>query len=206
MPAARHVGKRLQAIKLNNSAAASKEGHGLGKAPFMEGGLETVYHSCRAELLRFLVARTGSGPEAEDILQDMWLRIGEGRSGPVANGRAYLYRIAQNLVLDRLREARRRGAREQSWMEVASGVDLRGPDPADPRADALAQMSEREEVARLASAIANLPAGARRAFQLHKLEGLSHDEVAQRLGISRSGVEKHMAVAMKYLRRALSED
>ncbi|GAY22537.1 MULTISPECIES: RNA polymerase sigma factor [Sphingobium] len=172
----------------------------------MEGGLETVYHSCRAELLRFLLARTGSAAEAEDILQDIWLRVGQGRSGPVANGRAYLYRVAQNLVLDRLREARRRAVREQGWMEMAAGVDLRHADPADPNADALAQMTEREEVARLASAIANLPAGARRAFQLHKLEGLSHDEVAQRLGISRSGVEKHMAVAMKYLRRALCED
>lgn len=172
----------------------------------MQGGLETVYHARRAELLRFLVARTGSTAEAEDVLQEIWLRIGEGASGPIANARAYLYRVAQNLVLDRLREAKRREVRERAWMELASGTDLRHADPADPHADALEQMTGREEVARLASAIANLPPGARRAFQLHKVEGLSHGEVAARLGISKSGVEKHMAVAMKYLRRALSED
>ena len=46
----------------------------------MEGGLETVYHALRGELLRFLIARTGSSAEAEDVLHDMWLRIGEGGS------------------------------------------------------------------------------------------------------------------------------
>ncbi|WP_409592335.1 sigma-70 family RNA polymerase sigma factor [Sphingobium sp.] len=172
----------------------------------MEGGLETVYHALRGELLRFLVARTGNAAEAEDVLHDMWLRIGEGNSGPVANPRAYLYRVAQNLVLDRLREKKRREIRDRAWMEMASGSDLRHADPVDPRADALEQMTAREEVARLASAIANLPPGARRAFQLHKVEGLPHGEVAERLGISKSGVEKHMAVAMKYLRRALRDD
>jgi RNA polymerase sigma-70 factor (ECF subfamily) len=91
-------------------------------------------------------------------------------------------------------------------MELATGADMRYEDPPDPRADALEQMAAREEAARLASAIANLPDGARRAFQLHKIDGLSQGEVAARLGISKSGVEKHMAVAMKYLRRALRED
>lgn len=66
-------------------------------------------------------------------------------------------------------------------------------------------MVERDEAARLASAIAHLPDGARRVLRLHKIEGLSHGEVAARLGISKSGVEKHMAVAMKYLRRLLAD-
>lgn len=171
-----------------------------------EGGLKTVYHASRAELFRFLAARTGSTAEAEDVLQDIWLRISEGNSGPVANGRAYLYRVAQNLVLDRLRETSRRAARDRAWMELATGADMRHEELADPRASPWEQMTAQEEVARLASAIGNLPEGARRAFQLHKIEGLSQGEVAVRLGISRSGVEKHMAVAMKYLRRALRED
>jgi RNA polymerase sigma-70 factor (ECF subfamily) len=62
-----------------------------------------------------------------------------------------------------------------------------------------------QEAQQLATAIAALPDGARRVFELHKIDGLSHVEVAERLGISRSGVEKHMAVAMKHLRRALAD-
>jgi RNA polymerase sigma-70 factor (ECF subfamily) len=65
--------------------------------------------------------------------------------------------------------------------------------------------AEREIVARIASAIAALPEGAAQAFRLHKIDGLSHAEVAARLGISRSGVEKHIAVAMKHLRRLLAD-
>jgi RNA polymerase sigma factor (sigma-70 family) len=169
----------------------------------MAGGLEELYQRHRADLLRFLVARTGSPAEAEDVLQEVWIRLRAARTGPIGNGRAYLYRIAQNLVLDRLREARRRDARDRAWVQAEMGVAPGAADVADMRDDALAEMEAREEAARLASAIANLPEGARRAFRLHKIEGLSHGEVAQRLGISRSGVEKHMAVAMKYLRRAL---
>jgi RNA polymerase sigma-70 factor (ECF subfamily) len=66
-------------------------------------------------------------------------------------------------------------------------------------------MLAREETAALASAIAALPEGAGRAFRLHKIDGLSHAEVAAKLGISRSGVEKHIAVAMAHLRRMLGD-
>ena len=55
----------------------------------------------------------------------------------------------------------------------------------------------------LTSAVANLPDGARRVFRLHKIDGMSHAEVAATLGISKSGVEKHIAVAMRHLRAAL---
>ncbi|HKT77645.1 MAG TPA: sigma-70 family RNA polymerase sigma factor [Sphingobium sp.] len=166
--------------------------------------METLYGLHRAELRRLLVARVGDPVEAEDLLQELWLRVRERPDGPIDNGRAYLFRMAQNLVVDRLRERQRRMTRERRWSDEETGFAQPGDDPADQRQSAEAQMIAREEVALLASAIGNLPEGARRAFKLHKLDGLSHAEVAEQLGISKSGVEKHMAVAMKYLRRALS--
>jgi RNA polymerase sigma-70 factor (ECF subfamily) len=167
-----------------------------------DSGLTALVERHRAELQRFLVARTGDRDEAEDILQDLWLRVRNVESGPVSNGRAYLFRIANNLVLDRVRERSRRSARDSAWHGEAFGPE---DDPADARADAEGQLLAREEAARLASAIGNLPEGARRALRLHKIDGLSHSEVAARLGISRSGVEKHIAVAMKHLRAALGD-
>lgn len=168
------------------------------------GGLAALYLAYRSELLRFLVARTGSAAEAEDVLQEVWLRISAQRIGPVSHGRAYLYRVAQNLVLDRVRETRRRGARERDWSDIALDQRSDAPEPivAGRADDALIQ---REDAGRLATAIAALPPGAGRAFRLHKIEGLSHAETAAQLGISRKGVEKHMAVAMAHLRRALIE-
>ncbi|WP_340266052.1 RNA polymerase sigma factor [Sphingobium mellinum] len=166
--------------------------------------VETLYGLHRAELRRLLVARVGDPVEAEDLLQELWLRVRERVDGPVENGRAYLFRMAQNLVIDRRRERHRRMARERRWSDEETGFARPGEDPADHRQSAEALMIAREEVALLASAIGNLPEGARRAFKLHKLDGLTHAEVAQQLGISKSGVEKHMAVAMKYLRRSVS--
>jgi RNA polymerase sigma factor (sigma-70 family) len=166
-------------------------------------GLEAIFHAQRSALLRFLLARTGDSGEAEDILQEVWIRLRVTTERPVANGRAYLYRIAHNLVIDRQRERQRRMRRERLWSDHNLADPLDGGEPADPSANAEQEMLNREETALLASALGTLPEGARRAFELHKLQGQSHGEVAAIMGISKSGVEKHMAVAMKYLRRAL---
>lgn len=166
--------------------------------------LEALYGVYRPELLRFLTARTGDATEAEDIVQELWIKARQPAGAPVANGRAYLYRMAQNLVVDRLREKQRRTRRENVWSEERGGGKP-GAEPADTALNAEQAMLDREETALLASAIATLPAGARQTFELHKIQGLSHGEVAAQLGISKSGVEKHMAVAMKYLRRAMMD-
>jgi len=163
-------------------------------------GLAQVYTEIRGELLRFLVARLGDPMAAEDVLQDLWLRLQSVDSGPVANSRAYLYRAAQNIALDFVRARQRGAARDRQWASVHGAP---GQEPVDPSPNAEADLLAREEAEILASAIAALPEAAGRAFRLHKLEGLSHAEVAERLGISRSGVEKHIAVAMAHLRRAM---
>jgi len=171
-------------------------------------GLVAVYDQHRGDLLRFLRARTRDPAEAEDVVQDLWLRLRDLRPGPISNARAYLYQMANNLVLDRARERRRRSLRDQSWSEQSYALAA-GPDgevqTVDPGQGPEAQLVEAEEQRALETAIAELPEGARRAFCLHKIDGLSHAEVAVRLGISRSGVEKHIAVAMKNLRRLLSD-
>jgi RNA polymerase sigma factor (sigma-70 family) len=169
------------------------------------GGLVLLYEQHRSEILRFLRARTGNPAEAEDVVQELWIKVQAGDSGPVANGRAYLFRMAHNLVLDRLREQRRRQVRDGSWsVERSAGVTADG-DLVDPGQGTESELVVKEDLARLATAIEQLPAGARRAFCLHKLDGLSHSEVAARLGISRSGVEKHVALAMQHLRKALKD-
>ena len=166
-------------------------------------GLAALLERHRGELLRFLRARTRDHGEAEDVLQELWLKLHGTRIGPVANGRAYLFQMANNLVLDRARERRRRVLRNQSWARQEYGTGSDGDEAADPSAGPDHEVIEAEELRRLAAAIDSLPEGARRAFCMHKLDGLSHAEVAARLNISRSGVEKHIALAMQHLRRAL---
>lgn len=137
------------------------------------------------------------------MLQELWIRTQAAHAGPVGNPRAYLYRAAQNLVLDLVRGRATRARRDSDW--AAGRQDPRYAEPADTALDAEGALLAREDAAALASAIAGLPEGAGRAFRLHKFDGLSHAEVAARLGISRSGVEKHIALAMAHLRRALKD-
>jgi RNA polymerase sigma-70 factor (ECF subfamily) len=176
---------------------------GIGTVNVQLSGLTGAYAEHREELRRFLTARLGDASEAEDVLQELWIRAQASDSGPIANPRAYLYRAAQNLALDTVRARSARKRRENEWMGARH--DPRYAEPADTSLDAEAAMLAREETAALASAIAALPEGAGRAFRLHKIDGLSHAEVAAKLGISRSGVEKHIAVAMAHLRRMLGD-
>jgi RNA polymerase sigma factor (sigma-70 family) len=173
-----------------------------GSIPQRQSGLTALLAEHRGGLLRFLTARTGDAAVAEDLLQELWIKVHQADPVGIEHGRAYLFKIANNLVLDRARGERRRVVRERAWSALAFGPDTGDGDVADPRLDAEHEMIERERVAAIASAIANLPPAAGRVFRMHKLEGISHADIARQLGISRSGVEKHIATAMAHLRRA----
>lgn len=168
-------------------------------------GLAGLLALHRAELLRFLGARCGDRDEAEDLIQELWIKAGNAASGPIANGRAYLFRMANNLVLDRRRAHQRSMARDRTWLREGPGDEgdaLHRPDPAEAPDEALAREQER---AMIELAISKLPPGARRALRLHRIEGHPQGEVAAMMGISRSGVEKHLAAAMRHLREALRD-
>jgi len=169
-------------------------------------GLAALIEAHRSELLRFLASRCGDADSAQDLLQDLWLRLAGTDTGPIVNGRAYLMRAANNLALDRLRTQRRAMTRDRRWLEEDFGGPasalIERPDPA-PRADKV--LLEKEEAEVLAAAIARLPEGARRALQLYRFEGMKQHEIADVMGITRSGVEKHLALAMKHLRDALTD-
>ena len=75
----------------------------------------------RAELLRFLFARCGDRDEAQDLIQELWIKAESAACGAIANGRAYLFRMANNLVLDRRRAQHRAMARDRNWLREGPG-------------------------------------------------------------------------------------
>jgi len=169
------------------------------------GGLGALFTQFRAELLRFLTARCGSQDEAEDLLQELWIKASGQPAGPIANGRAYLYRMANNLVLDQLRSRHRAMARDREWLASDGGGMIDPEDRPDPSEPADEAIGRRQEADILENAISALPDGAQRALRLYRLEGIPQGEIAKIMGISRSGVEKHLAVAMKHLRNSLAD-
>jgi RNA polymerase sigma factor (sigma-70 family) len=167
-------------------------------------GLARVFDEERPALLRFLAARLGDRSEAEDALHDLWLKLGAAQSGPVANPRGYLFRAANNLAIDRARERSRAMRRDRGWLEREGEGAVQAEQP-DRTPDAEERLLAEEEGKVLRDAVAALPDGARRALVAFRFEGLGQAEIAARMGISRSGVEKHLALAMKRLREHLAD-
>ncbi|MBB6124621.1 RNA polymerase sigma factor [Sphingobium subterraneum] len=174
-------------------------------APGKGGGLAALFELHRAEIIRFLRARCGDSTQADDLIQELWIKLDRHASGPIANGRAYLFRMANNLVLDSARARQRAMARDRQWLSADDGEDIHPANRADPSLRQDEALAREQEEALVRDAVSALPTGAQRALRLHRFEGLGHAEVANIMGISRSGVEKHLAVAMKNLRASLAD-
>ena len=162
------------------------------------------YLQRRDNLVRFLAARAGSMTAAEDLAQELYLRLAtRDRSAEVGNAGALLYRMAINLMLDRARGDARSAARDGAWRQL-SRSDLGGVDISDdPPADEAAASAQR--LRQLVAAVGDLAPQMGRAFRLHKLEGLSHAETARAMGLSVKAVEKHVSAALKTLTAKLAK-
>ena len=158
------------------------------------GGLEAVFMDNRSALLRFLRAR-GGGDAAEDLLQELWLRASAGASGPIADPLAYLYRAANNLMLDRRRGEIRRERRDQDWTEATAGPVLGVSDT--PTSEQI--LIARERLAATEAALKALGERTEFVFRRYRVEGASQRQIADELGISLSAVEKHLQKAYRAL-------
>lgn len=171
----------------------------------MSGGngsvlLET-YLLRRDALKRFLTARLGGEAEAEDLVQEMYFRLDRAVIADVENPTAYLYKMALNLARDHRRERQRSHARDGQWVETRR--TLLGSEPIADQPPADTAYEAKQDLARIVAALEDLSPQCRRVFMLHKFEGLSHPEIAARVGISRSTVEKHMGNGIKHLLKRL---
>lgn len=163
-----------------------------------DGGLKAIFAGQRPMLLRLLTARLGSRDEAEDALQDMWLRLDQASAQPIAQPAAFLYRMASNLATDRRIAAARRGARDAGWLGVQPGAD----EYADPERAAVA----RGQWQLVEGAIADMPDRMAIALRMFRLEERSQRDIADHLGISVSGVEKLLQRAYRKIHDRLTLD
>jgi RNA polymerase sigma factor (sigma-70 family) len=160
--------------------------------------LVETYLSRRPDLVRFFTQRLRSAAAAEDLVQDIYVRLAA-QDGAVAihNPVGYLYRLGSNLMLDRLRGERRAAIRESAWLDSHStriGLEQVAEDSGAEHA-----MVAKQRLETVIAALRELPEQTQRVFRMHKFDGMSHPEVAQALGISRSAVEKHVMAALKLL-------
>ena len=162
--------------------------------------LMDAYLERRQDLVRFFAGRLNSVAAAEDLIQDLFVKVqAVDADTEIHNPSAFLHRLASNLMLDRLRQGRRSRAREDAWYETrrssVGGVDVVDEPSAEDR------LVAHQRLERLTEAIETLSPRTREAFVLHKLNGMTHGETAEAMGISRSAVEKHIIGALKVLLR-----
>ncbi|AKM07879.1 RNA polymerase sigma factor [Pelagerythrobacter marensis] len=167
-------------------------------------GLEAAFLANRERLVRFLRAR-GAGDAAEDLVQEVWLKIAAARPGPLASPMAYLFRTADLVMIDRYRSERQARKREQAWSEAA-GAAIPGVSDAPSGERVLIGRQHARIVAETLDALGPRPAG---IFRRHRIDGVPQKAVAEEFGVSLSTVESDLRRAYRALleiRERLNED
>jgi RNA polymerase sigma-70 factor (ECF subfamily) len=146
-----------------------------------------LYHP---PLMRFCFRYLSSQDEAEDVVQEVFLRVLENKALP-GNFRAWIYKIARNRCLDVLRACDRR--QEDQEMPPPSRLDAE-------LTGCLTRLVRREQRAQLRQALAELPENQREVLHLRYAEGLSRVEIAQILDIPEPLVKSRLYEGMVQLR------
>jgi len=174
-----------------NDEAGPRSPDAQARAP---DGLTLVLVEHRATLLRFLVRRLGNDDEAEDALQDVWIKLDKNPpTAPIGDPLAYLFRMAENAARDLRRSDMRRHARESNWAEQNTPGEIDGHEEPSPEEVAL----QREQLRGVEARIARLPERTRRIFVAFRLEGVRQKQLAAEHGISLSAVQKHLQRAYR---------
>jgi RNA polymerase sigma factor (sigma-70 family) len=152
----------------------------------------------RPALHRYMYSQLGTADAADDAVQETFLRMLRYRTiDNAAAVRALLFRVAASVIADRGRQAKSTHAGDECGLEE---IDLPSGEPQPDRI-----LAGRQELSLIKEAIRSLPPRCREVFLLHRFEGLSYREIAQRFGTSARTVENQIAHALAVCRRAIGE-
>ncbi len=163
--------------------------------PTSDRDFGALYRATLVPLRRYLTRLLGNSTEAQDVAHDAYLRVYPAMMRqPPNKPAALLYTAARRLAINRLKRRSispmaREAFRPETTASSAPGVAQ--------------EVMARQELDLLEEAISQLPDGCRVVLLLRKIEQLSHREIADRLGIAVSTVEKQHARALRLLRAAL---
>lgn len=157
--------------------------------------LDALFRQERAGLVRYFAKRVG--PEfANDLVQDIFVRAATSpQLSSLANPRAFLRRIAQNLLIDRVRRQRCK------IVTVVSDQWVESQCPAEQEH----QLEADELETALARALDGLPERTRAIFVMHRFDGKAYREIQNEFEISLAGVEYHMMKALVHVRACLRD-
>ncbi|KIP99490.1 MULTISPECIES: sigma-70 family RNA polymerase sigma factor [Pseudomonas] len=158
--------------------------------------LDVLYGTHHGWLNGWLRRSLGCSQQAADLAQDTFVRLLM-RNKPISDRapRALLVRIARGLVIDHWR----RDALERAYLDALAQLPEASHPSPDVRHEAL------ECLERIACLLDGLKPAIREAFLLYQLGGLTHQQIAEQLGISSRTVERHVASALLHCYRGCFE-
>ncbi len=156
-----------------------------------------LYDRYGIKIHRFAFGYLKSEEEAEELVQDVFLKLWDKRHllNDSGNIKSYLYKVAVNTIYDFIR----RKNLEQAFQEFATGRT----EEADHTWDEVVYNDMMAQIDRL---MEQMPEQRRKIFKMSKEEGLSHDEIAETLGLSKRTVENQVYRATTFLRDKLKRN
>ncbi|MGO4294346.1 RNA polymerase sigma-70 factor [Chitinophaga sp. RAB17] len=156
-----------------------------------EAAFAQLFNTYQNRLGAFVMQLTGSRPMAEEIVQEIFIRIWEKREklSQVEHFHSYLYAVARNYSLSFLKKLGRELARKQAW-------ELSVVETQDQEEDTTIKNYRRI----IDEAISELPSQRQKVYLLSRDEGLRQAEIAERMAISLETVKKHMVLALRSIR------
>ena len=159
----------------------------------MSATVATLYIEHIGELRRFLVRRLACVETASELAHETFIRyLAADFDVPIANPRAFLYRIAGNLAIDYLRT---QPLSSSQIVDLESCDELPSEAPG-PERYAMA----RQQLDCLRRAIDELPGRCREVFVRHKFDGIPQKTLADEYGVTINAIEKHLIRALVFLR------
>ncbi|WP_223115539.1 RNA polymerase sigma factor [Luteimonas suaedae] len=166
--------------------------------PEPENELSRLSRHYRPALMAYFLRRAASHAEAEDLTQEVFVRLATIDLGQLKSRDGYVFHVAANLLRDRGRRNKvRADHRARVSLEDEAGIDTL--DPARFSAD-------RESLALVERGLRELPERTRTIFVLYRLENVDKRAIAEAFGISGSAVDKHLFRAMAHLMDRLGKD
>ena len=162
---------------------------------------ETLYRRHRGPMYRFLLRQVGDTATAEELFQDVWMRVIDfrGRYQPRAKFSSWVYAIAHNRLMDFYRASGRASFLDPEQAEEA----LEDLPAQDPPPEVLVDKKRAAE--RLLAALAQLPEAQREAFLLQQEGELSVEEIGAATGVSRETAKSRLRYAIAKLRASLEK-
>jgi RNA polymerase sigma-70 factor (ECF subfamily) len=169
---------------------------------------ERLYGRHRGPTFRYFLRHTSNRAVADELHQDLWLKVVRARERYAANARftTWLYTLARHRLVDHWRSQQTTPLTHLDSHDDADAADAAGAhDPRDETADPLRIAIDEQAGRRLVAALGDVPVPQRDAFLLHVEAGLPLAEIASLAGVPVETIKSRLRYAYRRLRAVLED-